>query len=158
MRPGMVPFHGANFSKIGSQDAKAACLGEEVVAVAHQAACGDEELDAGDAMLIGVEMLHLAAALESSSITVPEYSSGTSMWTRSIGSHVSPSISLIDDLGLGDAEFIAFAAHRFDQDGQMQLASSGDGDFILFAFDHLQCAGRCWRAFPSRGGRGFYSS
>ena len=32
-----------------------------------------------------------------------------------------------DHLGAGDLEFVAFAAHRLDQDREVQLATTGDG-------------------------------
>ena len=43
---------------------------------------------------------------------------------------VSLFILSVNDFRLRDSEFIAFAAHRLDQDGQMQLTSSGNSERI----------------------------
>ncbi len=44
---------------------------------------------------------------------------------------MTPSIYFNDDLRLGDGEFVIFAAHRFDEDGEMQFSASADAGGII---------------------------
>ncbi len=46
-------------------------------------------------------------------------------------------IALVDDLRAGDSEFVTLAPHRFDEDGEVQLAAPGDFERIRrFGFFH----------------------
>ena len=62
--------------------------------------------------------------MPSFSITTPTNSSGTSMVRFSTGSISLVVDALGDDLRLADHQFVAFAAHHFDQDGELQFAAS----------------------------------
>ncbi len=60
-------------------------------------------------------------------MTVPENSSGTSTYAISIGSSLRPRSSLCrQNFCLADSELKAFTAHVLDQDGQMELTTSGN--------------------------------
>ena len=59
-------------------------------------------------------------------MTAPEYSSRTSITTYSTGSILTPSRLGDDDLRLADRDLVAFAAHRLDQDREMQFAAAAD--------------------------------
>ena len=57
-------------------------------------------------------------------MTTPTCSSGTSMITCSIGSHELVVDALEDDLRARHLELEALAAHRLDQDAEVQLAAA----------------------------------
>jgi hypothetical protein len=55
---------------------------------------------------------------------MPTCSSGTSTVTSSIGSS-SLAVGLAgDDLGVAELQLVALAAHRLDEDGELQLAAA----------------------------------
>ena len=60
------------------------------------------------------------------SVTTPMNSSGTSTTSCSIGSASLPSTFRVMTSGLPTDELVALAAHRLDQDRQLQLAAAGD--------------------------------
>ena len=74
-------------------------------------------------------------------MTVPENFSGTSTWTRSIGSMDDAVDFFGDDFWFGDGQFVSFAPHRFDQDGQVQFASSANADGIIAIGDFFDFEG-----------------
>ena len=53
------------------------------------------------------------------------------MWTSFIRLLNAPIVLFENDLRLGDGEFIIFAAHRFDEDGEVEFATAADTSGII---------------------------
>ncbi len=128
---GDVSFPRAVAVEDGGEDAKSAGDGQEVVAVAHQSAGRDEEFDGGDVVLVGVESAHFSF----SAGELFDDSAGKFLRHFDMGHFIGSCSDAIDffddDLRFGDGEFIVFAAHRFDEDGEVKFASSADADRIV---------------------------
>ena len=110
-----------------AEHAGAAGLGQELGAEADQAA-GRHEVVEAHPTGAGFTMFCIRALRTASScVTAPRCSSGTSIVTRSTGSWTL-AVDLLGehDLGLPTVELEALAAHRLDEDRQLQLATSLD--------------------------------
>ena len=63
-------------------------------------------------------------------MTTPTNSSGTSTVRCSTGSMSLPSTRLRDDFRFADHEFVAFAAHHFDQNRKLEFAAAHDDENV----------------------------
>jgi hypothetical protein len=59
---------------------------------------------------------------------------------------------LLDDARTTDCQLVAFAAHVFEQDAEVQFATPGDVEHIAVRRCHARAA-PCWSAVPCAGGR-----
>ena len=64
------------------------------------------------------------------SMTLPMYSSGVSVCTRSNGSHFTPSISFFNNFWTRYLQFVSFTTHVFNQDRQMQFSTTRNSPSI----------------------------
>ena len=112
------------------EDAFAVGIGQELVAVAEQAAAGHPELQADTVSAQGLHLLQDGFALAQAG----HHS------TLILGGNVDDNVLhglvglAVDDLGQNvrgrDLQLIAFAAHGLDEDGQMHLATAHDAEGI----------------------------
>ena len=116
----------------GGHDAQAAGVGEEVAAVADEPAGGDARTPAAPCRCRRCACAVISPLRWASfSMTMPWYSSGTSMMSCSMGSSTWPLSSRVgDDLRARHAELHALAAHLLDEDAQVQLAAARDLDAV----------------------------
>ena len=121
----------------GGHDALAARVGEEFIAVAEQAARGDEEFQthpASDRRHGGQLALALGDLVDH----------GADGVFGNVGDHALDRLAefavdlLVQDVRRGDLELIALAAHRLDQDGQVHFAAARDVEGIRSDLAHMQ--------------------
>ena len=100
---------------------------------ADQAASGDRERQMTDTVVAGGQVDELSAASTCRLNHGPDVVGGDINGQRLKRFVLLAVDHLDDDLRLADRKLVAFAAHRFDQDRQMQDASAGDEEFFFRA-------------------------
>ena len=111
-------------------EASAGGQGHELGLEADEAAGGDLIVQAHPALAIGDHVLELAAALAQG------LHDGTLAGLLHVDGELliglaDDAIHLAeDDLGAGDGQLVALAAHVLQQDGQMELAAAGDAELL----------------------------
>ena len=119
----------------------AAGVGEQLAAQADQAARRNFEIEAHAARAVIAHLEHFAAAAaegfhdDADEIfgDVDDQALERLQFLAVFGAH--------DDFGLADHQFEAFAAHGFDQDGELQFAAAEDAE----GFRACRCLPREWK-------------
>ena len=136
---GHIGFHGGVVVKHMAHQAGAARHGHEFALKADEAACGDVVFEAGAAVAVAFHIGELAAAaaqlFHHRALVVVGYIDGE-VFIRLAFFAVDVAIH---HARLGHGQFEAFAAHVFQQDGEVQFAAAGHAEDVgVFGVFHAQ--------------------
>ena len=108
-------------------DAVAVGVGHELGPVADEAAGRDGELEVGGAAVMGDHVPEFrfpgAEFLDDRADIFARHLDGEEFHRLE---ELAVLVALVDDLRAGDREFVAFAPHGLDEDGQVEFAAAGD--------------------------------